>query len=362
MRHLYVVSYDVCDPKRLRGVFKTLRGYGDPLQLSVFRCELDAQELVELRSLLRKILHHGEDQVLFVNVGPVDGRASAAITSLGQPYTHPDRLVIVVWDCAEIPSLLREPQHGAEDDLCVVPRAPAELGLRQLQVELRGGCAVDLDDRPVLEPREKGAVEHVAVPSTGRHLEVRHHVGRRVLVDDLPERAPRNLLLHGSLGFGGLDLRLVNVAVLRDVGEEPAFLGRGRRQGLHLGVMTVTALAAVRLLVPDVNDQDALSAPVSFADHDRVLSRSSRMLCDGGDTTLAFVVVGTIHAEESVTRQRRPSLRPRTPSISASMPPSGVRTARRSRDFRSAAAVSTTVVKFFLRREFQRPCERIGRD
>jgi CRISPR-associated protein Cas2 len=96
MRHLYVVSYDVCDPKRLRGVFKTLRGYGDALQLSVFRCELDAQELVELRSLLRKIIHHGEDQVLFVHVGPVEGRASTAITSLGKAYTHPERHVIVV--------------------------------------------------------------------------------------------------------------------------------------------------------------------------------------------------------------------------------------------------------------------------
>jgi CRISPR-associated protein Cas2 len=93
---LFVVSYDVCDPKRLRGVFKTLRGYGDPLQLSVFRCELDDRELIELRSLLKKIIHHGEDQVLFVNVGPVDGRASTAITSLGQAYTHPERLVIVV--------------------------------------------------------------------------------------------------------------------------------------------------------------------------------------------------------------------------------------------------------------------------
>jgi CRISPR-associated protein Cas2 len=96
MRHLYVVSYDVCDPKRLRGVFQTLRGYGDHLQLSVFRCELDDQELVELRSALRKIIHHGEDQVLFVHVGPVEGLASMAITSLGKAYTHPERHVVVV--------------------------------------------------------------------------------------------------------------------------------------------------------------------------------------------------------------------------------------------------------------------------
>ncbi|MFO0762685.1 MAG: CRISPR-associated endonuclease Cas2, partial [Byssovorax sp.] len=37
MRHTYVVAYDVCDPKRLRQVHKTMRGFGDALQLSVFR-------------------------------------------------------------------------------------------------------------------------------------------------------------------------------------------------------------------------------------------------------------------------------------------------------------------------------------
>jgi hypothetical protein len=40
----------------------------------------------------------------------------------------------------------------------------------------------------------------------------------------------------------------VNVAELHDVGEEPLLLGRGRRRGLHLGVMAVAALAAVRFL------------------------------------------------------------------------------------------------------------------
>jgi CRISPR-associated protein Cas2 len=96
MRQTYVISYDVSDPKRLRKVFKTMRGYGDPIQLSVFRCELSRRELVELRGALAKIIHHGEDQVLFVDVGPADGRAVTSFASLGRPYLHPDRIAIVV--------------------------------------------------------------------------------------------------------------------------------------------------------------------------------------------------------------------------------------------------------------------------
>jgi CRISPR-associated protein Cas2 len=37
MRQAFVVSYDVCCPKRLRKVFRVLRGFGDHVQLSVFR-------------------------------------------------------------------------------------------------------------------------------------------------------------------------------------------------------------------------------------------------------------------------------------------------------------------------------------
>src|SRR5262249_29659871 len=66
---------------------------------------------------------------------------------------------------------------------------------------------------------------------------------------------------------------------------------------------------------------------------------SARTLCDAGEPTLFLGAVGTTHAGESATRHRRPSLRPRTPSSSASVPPSAARTARRSRDLRKAAGV-----------------------
>jgi CRISPR-associated protein Cas2 len=90
MRQAYVVSYDVCDPKRLRAVFKIMKGYGEHLQLSVFRCELDARDVVELTGKLEQVIHHGEDQVLFIDMGPADGRGRACITSVGLPYLGPN--------------------------------------------------------------------------------------------------------------------------------------------------------------------------------------------------------------------------------------------------------------------------------
>lgn len=96
MRQGYIVTYDISDPKRLRQVFKLMRGYGDHLQLSVFRCELNRSERVELESRLHDLIHHDQDQVLFVDIGPAAGRARQAIDALGRPYISPEPVAIVV--------------------------------------------------------------------------------------------------------------------------------------------------------------------------------------------------------------------------------------------------------------------------
>ena len=96
MRQAYVVTYDICDPKRLRKVYKLMLGWGEHLQLSVFQCELNHRELVELRGALARVIHHMEDQVLFVDVGPVEGRGSDSISALGKPYIDLDRIAVVV--------------------------------------------------------------------------------------------------------------------------------------------------------------------------------------------------------------------------------------------------------------------------
>lgn len=86
MRHAFVVTYDISDPSRWRQVYKTMRGYGEHIQLSVFLCELTAVKLVELRAILSGQIHHGEDQVLFIDIGPADGRAVGAVHAIGRRH------------------------------------------------------------------------------------------------------------------------------------------------------------------------------------------------------------------------------------------------------------------------------------
>lgn len=96
MRVCYLVCYDICEDKRLRKVFQTMRNYGDHLQYSVFECHLTPSDLVRCRSELAGIIHHDEDQVLFVSLGPSEGRGDRVITALGKPYTAIDAPCIVV--------------------------------------------------------------------------------------------------------------------------------------------------------------------------------------------------------------------------------------------------------------------------
>jgi CRISPR-associated protein Cas2 len=96
MRHTFIVTYDIRDPKRLRKVYKVMLGWGEHLQLSVFQCELTARELVELRAELAQVIRATVDQVLFVDVGTVEGRSPEAITTLGVAYSDLERLAIVV--------------------------------------------------------------------------------------------------------------------------------------------------------------------------------------------------------------------------------------------------------------------------
>lgn len=96
MRQSYLVCYDISDDKRLRKVFKTMRGYGDHLQYSVFECQFTARDLARCRGELNAIIHHDEDQVLFVHLGPAEGRGDRTITALGQPYTNIEASCFVV--------------------------------------------------------------------------------------------------------------------------------------------------------------------------------------------------------------------------------------------------------------------------
>jgi CRISPR-associated protein Cas2 len=96
MRTTYIVCYDICDPKRLREVFKIMRGWGDHIQLSVFECRLTRSDLIQLKAELAEIIHHEEDQVLFVDLGPTGARGDRVITALGKRYVVVDSPCIIV--------------------------------------------------------------------------------------------------------------------------------------------------------------------------------------------------------------------------------------------------------------------------
>ncbi|MBM4001524.1 MAG: CRISPR-associated endonuclease Cas2 [Planctomycetes bacterium] len=96
MRSTYLVCYDVCDDKRLRRVFRTMRDFGDHLQYSVFECQFQPADLARCRDALGDIINAAEDQVLFIDLGPTEGRGERVISALGKPYSPIDAPCFVV--------------------------------------------------------------------------------------------------------------------------------------------------------------------------------------------------------------------------------------------------------------------------
>lgn len=64
-RAWHLVAYDIHDERRLRRVAKLMEGYGERLQLSVFRCRLNPQTRAELLWKLSQITTD-EDSLMVV--------------------------------------------------------------------------------------------------------------------------------------------------------------------------------------------------------------------------------------------------------------------------------------------------------
>lgn len=80
---LYLVVYDISAPKRWRAIYNTLHGFGEWVQLSVFQCRLTRLRHAELITILDDTIHHVEDHVLVIDLGPADA-VKPKIESLGK--------------------------------------------------------------------------------------------------------------------------------------------------------------------------------------------------------------------------------------------------------------------------------------
>ncbi len=58
-----VVSYDVVADKRRNKIAKTLVGFGNRVQKSVFECELDDRNYLKMKDALEKLIDREEDSV-----------------------------------------------------------------------------------------------------------------------------------------------------------------------------------------------------------------------------------------------------------------------------------------------------------
>ena len=96
METVYLVCYDIADPKRLRHVHRATEDRGPRLQYSVYQCELSGAQLAIFQAELDEIIDTSEDQVLFVRLGPRNAMTYGKIESLGRPHKTPEHRSYVV--------------------------------------------------------------------------------------------------------------------------------------------------------------------------------------------------------------------------------------------------------------------------
>ena len=94
-RNHWLVSYDIADDKRRNEVFEACKDHGNHVQYSVFLCELDRSEMLSLREILSEVIHHRDDQVLMVDLGPATHAVLEQMEVLGQPWSPPGRRFVV---------------------------------------------------------------------------------------------------------------------------------------------------------------------------------------------------------------------------------------------------------------------------
>jgi CRISPR-associated protein Cas2 len=91
-RTLYVIAYDITSDRRRRKVHKSLCGFGEWTQYSLFECHLSEKELLLLRGKLEKLLEPDEDSL---RLYPLCGACVEKVETMGSRAPEERRVFIV---------------------------------------------------------------------------------------------------------------------------------------------------------------------------------------------------------------------------------------------------------------------------
>ena len=95
-RRRYLVAYDMRQPKRLRRIHSAMKGFGYPLQYSVFVCDLDRMEKLAMIERVGSVIDHRQDSVAIVDLGDPELRGVECLEFLGQRRPLPEDKVRIV--------------------------------------------------------------------------------------------------------------------------------------------------------------------------------------------------------------------------------------------------------------------------
>lgn len=94
-RQTFLCTYDVADDKRRTRLFNLLKDHGEHVQYSVFLCVLTPREKSAMIGRSTEFLHHEQDQLLIIRVGPEGLDWTAHLAAVGKNWTPEVRSNII---------------------------------------------------------------------------------------------------------------------------------------------------------------------------------------------------------------------------------------------------------------------------
>lgn len=91
---IWLVSYDIADPKRLRRVEKAIAAVGVRLHYSVFQCELQVDELHALQERIASIIDAQKDGIQYIPWCVADRKTTRYIGEPLNPTEIPNSWVV----------------------------------------------------------------------------------------------------------------------------------------------------------------------------------------------------------------------------------------------------------------------------